>query len=252
MKSIVRVFRITAVVVALLLVGGAVPLAAATSGVTVDLDTPAAVGPDSNFTVNINISQVTNFDSCNYDITFDASVLRLDYVASGLIGSTTVPVDMYNELSSGTYRVVQNVPGVAGVSGFGYLAVLYFHVVGADGDSSAITLSNGVLSDNQTGEITATWTGVTVDITSVVAGDGNGNGAVNALDITKVVERVIVGLDTETHGSDANGDGNINAMDITMIELIIAGMAQPVRLERNTSACARIKNLPSARRGVGY
>jgi hypothetical protein len=59
--------------------------------------------------------------------------------------------------------------------------------------------------------------------TQVTPGDGNGDGAVNALDITKV-ERVIVALDTETPGSDANGDGNINAMDITKIELIIAGI----------------------------
>jgi hypothetical protein len=60
--------------------------------------------------------------------------------------------------------------------------------------------------------------------TAVTPGDGNGDGTVNALDITKV-ERVIVALDTETPGSDANGDGNVNAMDITRIELIIAGLS---------------------------
>jgi len=192
--------------------------------VAVSIDAPDEAAPDSDFTANINISQVTDFDSCNYDVTFDASVLRLDDVASGLIGSTTVPIDMYNELSSGTYRVIQNVPGVAGISGSGYLAVLYFHVIGSEGDSSAISLSNGVLSDNQAGEITATWAGDSVDITSVLPGDGNGDGSVNALDITKV-ERVIVGMDTQTPGADANGDGNINAMDITKIELIIAGLS---------------------------
>jgi len=191
--------------------------------VTVSIDAPDDASPDSDFTASINISEVTDFDSCNYDITFDALVLRLDDVASGLIGSTTVPVDMYNELSSGTYRVIQNVPGVAGVTGSGYLAVLHFHVIGAEGDSSAISLYNGVLSDNQAGEITATWAGDSVDITSVVPGDGNGDGAVNALDITKV-ERVIVGLDIQTPGADANGDGNVNAMDITKIEMIIAGL----------------------------
>jgi len=191
--------------------------------VAVSVDAPDEASPDSDFTVSIGISEVTDFDSCNYDITYDASVLRLDDVASGLIGSTTVPVDMYNELSSGTYRVIQNIPGVAGVTGSGYLAVLHFHVIGAEGDSSSISISNGVLSDNQAGEITATWAGDSIDITSVVPGDGNGDGMVNALDITKV-ERVIVGLDADTPGSDANGDGNVNAMDITKIELIIAGL----------------------------
>ncbi len=60
-------------------------------------------------------------------------------------------------------------------------------------------------------------------ITSVVPGDVNGDGNVNALDITKV-ERIIAGLDAETLGADANEDGNINALDITKVERIIAGL----------------------------
>jgi len=57
----------------------------------------------------------------------------------------------------------------------------------------------------------------------VTPGDGNGDGVVNAVDITKV-ERIITGLDTETSGADANQDGNINALDITKIERIIVGL----------------------------
>ena len=58
---------------------------------------------------------------------------------------------------------------------------------------------------------------------TVVPGDANGDGSVNALDITKV-ERIIAGLDSQTTGADANQDGNINALDITKIERIIAGL----------------------------
>ncbi len=195
----------------------------AVGAVAVSVDAPATAEPDSDFTANVNISQITDFDSCNYDIIFDPLVLRLDDIASGLIGSTTIPVDMYNELSSGTYRVIQNVPGVAGVSGSGYLAVLHFHVIGSEGDSSAISLANGTLSDIQAAEIEATWVGDSVSITSALAGDANGDGMVNALDITKV-ERIIVGLDAETAGADANGDGNVNALDITKVERIIVGL----------------------------
>jgi hypothetical protein len=195
----------------------------AQSGVTVSVDAPATAVPDSDFTANIDITEVTDLDSGNYDVTFDPLVLQLDDVTSGLIGSTTIPVDIYNEISSGTYRVVQNVPGLTGVSGSGYLAVLHFHVIGSDGDSSSIALSNGTLSDNHAGEIAATWVGDSVDITSSMAGDANGDGVVNALDITKV-ERIVVGLDTETPGADANGDGVVNALDITKIERIIVGL----------------------------
>jgi hypothetical protein len=152
------------VIVALVLgVVMAVPVAAA--DVTVSVDAPEQVSPESDFTVSINISEVTDFDACNYDITYDSSVLRLDSVASGQIDSTTIPVDVYNEIGDGTYRVIQNVPGLAGVSGTGYLAVVHFHVIGAEGDGSDITLSNGMIASNLAEEITATWTGDSVEVT---------------------------------------------------------------------------------------
>jgi hypothetical protein len=201
--------------------GGSVDVV--TPPVPVSIDAPDEAAPDSDFTANVNISEVTNFDACNYDVSFDASVLRLDNVTSGLIGSTAIPVDIYNEISSGTYRVIQNVPGLTGVSGSGYLAVLHFHVIGSQGDSSTISLSNGMLANNLAEEIAATWVGDSVDVTSVLPGDANGDGNVNALDITKV-ERIIAGLDAATPGADANQDGNVNALDITKIERIIAGL----------------------------
>jgi hypothetical protein len=142
--------------VALILgIGTAVPALAA--DVTVSIDAPAEASPASDFTVNINITEVTDFDACNYDVTYDNAVLRLDNVAAGLVGETAIPVDVYNEISPGTYRVIQNVPGLAGVTGTGYLAVLHFHVLGAEGDSSAITLSNGMIASSLAQEITATW-----------------------------------------------------------------------------------------------
>ena len=53
---------------------------------------------------------------------------------------------------------------MTGVTGSGYLTVLHFHVVGSNGDSSALSLSNGVLSNNLAEEITATWSGDSVTI----------------------------------------------------------------------------------------
>lgn len=191
--------------------------------VTVTINAPEEVLEDSDFTVTVDISQVENFDACNYDVSFDPLVLQLDDVTSGLIGSTTIPVDFYNQISSGTYRVIQNVPGLSGVSGSGYLAVWHFHAIGSGGDSSSITPSNGMLSNNSAEEIEATWVGDSVTITSIPPGDANGDGNINALDVTKA-ERIIAGLDAETTGADANQDGNINALDITKIELIIAGL----------------------------
>jgi len=166
MGRIMKILGMITIMALLLGVGAVFPVAAAPD-VTVSIDAPATAAPGSDFTANVNISAVTNFDACNYDVSFDASVLRLDSVTSGLIDSTTIPVDVANEVSSGTWTVVQNVPGMAGVTGSGYLAVLHFHVIGSAGDSSNISLSNGVLSDNTATEIPATWSGDSVSVVGV-------------------------------------------------------------------------------------
>jgi hypothetical protein len=163
-KRIIKILSVIAIVVALLLGGGAVPSVAATAGVTISIDTPTGVAPDNDFTANVSISEVAGFDACQYDISFDASVLRLDNVTSGLISSTEIPVDIYNQLAPGTYRVVQNVPGLTGASGSGYLAVLHLYVIGSEGDSSMVGPSNGVLSNIVASEIEATWAGGSVRI----------------------------------------------------------------------------------------
>ncbi len=219
MRRTIRILGMIAIM-ALPLSGGAAVSVAAAPEVTVSIDVPDEVAPDSDFTANVHISDVVDFDCGYYDVSFDASVLRLDEVTSGLIGSTTIPVDMYNEISSGTWWIHHCIPGVPGVSGSGYLAVLHFHVIGSSGESSAISLSNGGLYNSQAEEIPATWVGDGVNITSVLPGDANGDGTINALDITKV-ERVIAQLDAETPGADANQDGNINALDITKTERIV-------------------------------
>jgi len=162
MKRIMKIMGVIAAVA--LLLGGVVAPVAAIPDVTVSIDAPAEAAADSDFTANVNISEVTDFDACNYNVSFDASVLRLDSVTSGLIGTTTVPVDIANEISSGTWTIVQNVSGMAGVSGSGYLAVLHFHVIGSEGDSSTISLSNGMLSNNVAQEIAATWSGDSVNV----------------------------------------------------------------------------------------
>ena len=218
-RRIVRILGMITIV-ALLLGGGVVVPVGATPEVTVGIGAPDQAAPGSDFTASVNISDVVDFDCGYYDVSFDASVLQLNAVTPGLIGSTTIPVDMYWEIGSGTYRIVQCIPGMWGVSGSGYLAVLHFHVIGSAGESSAISLSNGGLYSSQAEEILATWAGDTVDVTSLLPGDANGDGTINALDITKV-ERVIAQLDAETPGADANQDGNINALDITKTERIV-------------------------------
>ncbi len=54
-------------------------------------------------------------------------------------------------------------------------------------------------------------------------GDANGDGVINAADITKI-ERIILELDPKTPGADANGDGEVDAADIGVIEYMMLGI----------------------------
>ena len=128
---------LTLMLIAVIAAGGVLPqaipaLADGPADVQVSLSAPDEVVPDSNFTVTVNITQVEGFDASNYDVSSDKTVLRLDNVAPDQIGSTTVPVDIWNENPSGSgkFTIVQNVPGLSGVNGSGYLSVLHFHVIG--------------------------------------------------------------------------------------------------------------------------
>jgi hypothetical protein len=139
--------------------GGAPP-----AGVTVSLGAPAGAAPNSDFTVNVDISAVTDFDVASYDVVFNDTVLRLDDVTAGDIAGTVIPVDAWNLIAAGRARIVQNVPGLEGVSGAGQLAVLHFHVKGSSGSSTSITLQNGLLGDNSAKEIIAQWVGASVNV----------------------------------------------------------------------------------------
>jgi len=245
------------IIIAALVLGVVAALpAAAIQVVTVSVDAPAEVSPDSDFTVNINISQVTDFDACNYDFTYDSSVLRLDNVTPGLVGETTIPVDVYNEISPGTYRVIQNVPGLSGVSGTGSLAVVHFHVIGAEGDSSDITLSNGMIASNLAEEIGASWTGDSVEVTVTlveVSIDAPDEAAPNS-DFTVNVDIGEV-TDFDAAGCDVSFDSAVLRLDDVTAGLIGA-TAIPVDLynEVETGTWRVIQNVPGTEgvTGSGY
>jgi len=164
MKRAIQVLEMATLAVLLPLAGSAP--AGAQDGVSVCVNAPTEAEPDSQFTATVDITDVTDFDAGQFDISYDESVLRLDLdnVTAGRMGSTEIPVASWNQVGTGTYRIVVNVPGVPGVSGSGSLATLSFRVIGSAGDSSAVGLSNGFLNNNLGSEIAATWTGDSVKV----------------------------------------------------------------------------------------
>jgi hypothetical protein len=189
--------------------------------VTVTIEAPGNALPGADFTATVAISEVSKFNVGNYTVNYDETVLRLDSVTDGTIGSTTIPAE-YNIPEAGRAIIVNNLNQAgSGVTGSGSLAVLHFHVIGTGGQSSALHLSNGMLAkaSDPVEEIEANWVDDSINIVSLI-GDANEDGEINALDITKIT-RIILELDPSTPSADANSDGNIDAMDIGAVELII-------------------------------
>jgi len=205
------------------------PLAVTAPGVTVTVDAPAGVKTGDYFTATVDISSVTDFDAADFRVVFNSTVLAIDDITpgsditDGLIDGTTIPVAQTNEVSTGTVKVVINVPSTPGVTGSGYLCQIRFHAIGAAGTSSTINLENGTLSDKAGNPIVAAWTGASINVLAHALGDANGDDALNALDITEV-ELIVAEASghPQTPGADANQDGLYNAQDITLIEIIVA------------------------------
>ncbi len=205
--------------------GGAGDGARLRTPVTVSINAPAEVRAGDNFTAIVVIAQVQDFGACNYNVSFNAAVLQLDDVTSGNISGTTIPVDIWNQVGSGNFTIVQNVPGLAGVNGAGYLAILHFHVIGPPGQSSNITLSDGVLSDSQPNpsEIPATWLGAVVQITYDLTISIIGNGTVSP---SAGVHSYPAGVSVNITGTAASGwafgywsgdaSGTANPIRVTM------------------------------------
>ena len=217
-----KTMRILSILITLtMILSLSVPIPAIAEGeVPVTINTPTQVEPDTSFTAYVDIGDVFELNTAQYDIWFDPTVLRLDSIGHGQIDGEMM-VAMPNEIASGHWMVV-NYPLIMtdNVTGSGYLAELNFHSIGDLGTGSDISITDGILS-GITIEISASWTGDYVYI--VAAGDANEDGVINVLDMTKVA-RIILQMDSPTAGADCNRDGAINVLDMTSIARKILGL----------------------------
>jgi hypothetical protein len=130
------------------------------TAVTVTVDAPEYVS-GSRFDVPIEIDDVDDLDSGQFDISFNSSVVNVidldDDVEDGEIGSTAVPIENCYFMDANSIRLLFNLPGVSGVSGSGTLATIRFEVVGGSEDISFLNLSDGLLVDKESNKIPANW-----------------------------------------------------------------------------------------------
>ena len=156
MNSIVK--KILLFISITLLVILAIVAAAEDTDVYVRVNAPEFVS--GTFEVTIDIENVADLDSGQFDLSFDSSVVNIEEVEAGSIDNTEVPVDMWRFMDDDRIRVIFNLPGADGVSGSGYLTKIVFEVVSNPGDTSIMDLSDTferVLVDMDSNLITTNW-----------------------------------------------------------------------------------------------
>jgi hypothetical protein len=132
-------------------------LAAQGTGDTVKVTVNAPGYAEGTFNASIDVDSVADFNSGQFDLAFDSSVVNVTDVVDGSLDGETIPVSDWESLDIDTIRVILDVSGIAGVSGSGNLATISFAVVGEIGDKSALDISNGLLVNTDAEAILTEW-----------------------------------------------------------------------------------------------
>ena len=151
----------TAVLIALIAIVFAalavVPVTASAVQEEVEVRVNAPEYVEETFTATIGVDSITDFNSGQFDLSFDSSVVNVTDVVDGSLDGETIPVDGWSFVDEDTIRVILDVSGIAGVNGSGNLAKISFEVVGMGGDRSVLDISDGMLVNTEAEEIPAEW-----------------------------------------------------------------------------------------------
>jgi hypothetical protein len=102
------------------------------------------------------VDSITDFNSGQFDLSFDSSVVNVTAVADGCLDGKTIPVE-WEFMDKDTIRVILEIQEIAGVSGAGNLAKIRFEAVGKGGDRSVLDISSGMLVNTEAEEIPVEW-----------------------------------------------------------------------------------------------
>ena len=121
---------------------------AAGQEVEVSVNAPEEVEAGDSFDVTIDIEDVTDFNSGEFDLSFDSSVVEVTDVSKGSIDGETISELLRKDVDDAdTMHVSVYMLRGVGVSGSGHLVEVGFKVTGEEGDKCVLDISNGSLFD---------------------------------------------------------------------------------------------------------
>ena len=159
MASITVLLILTAIAVTSLAV---TPVMAQT--VEVRVNAPEYVEERATFVATIDVDDVTDLNSAQFDLSFDSSVIKVSDVNEGEIDGEDVPIFDWRFVDTDTVMVIIMMPIGESLSGSGYLAEIEFKVKGKEGEETELTLSNGELVNATGGIIPSNWHGAELEI----------------------------------------------------------------------------------------
>jgi Cohesin domain len=146
----------------------------AATPVSVTINGPAQVNTGSNFSVTVDISQVSNFYGVQFDLRYDSMILQYVSTAWGQIGSTQISGNGTTQSAAvaGGRRFLLSLNNLSsGISGTGTIVTIQFNVIGTTQQTASFNLANGIISDFNANAIAASWTGSSVTIVATQGGN---------------------------------------------------------------------------------
>jgi hypothetical protein len=163
--------------------------------------------------IEVEIANVTDLAGFQFDVIYNQSIIEFLFAEKGDAISDWKYLG-FNPVAYNEVRVLATRFGGTAFNGSGTIAVLTFQVI-AEGDS-ILDINDGLISDLDGQEIAATWVDGFVEVVAYIPGDLDGNGAINVLDLTILVN-VILQIEAQIPAADVNGDGAINVVDLTAL-----------------------------------
>ena len=110
--------------------------------VEVRVNAPEYVEEGATFVATIDIEDVTDLNSAQFDLSFDPDVVKISDVNEAKIGGEDISILWGLNPDKDTVRVIIMMDPGERVSGSGYLAEVEFKVKGEEGEKSELNLSN--------------------------------------------------------------------------------------------------------------